>query len=230
MTLKRIHLHWTAGADGVNAVEQDAYHFLVGRDGKVYTGQDAPEANLSPIRGPYAAHTLNANSDAIGVALDAMAGARERPFYAGPYPITTVQITALVMLVANLCRKYGIPVTRETVLSHAEVERTLGINQRAKWDITWLPGMDGPRDAIEVGDILRAAIAAELAALDDDAAEPPPLAFGSEGPRVREVQVILRGLDLYRLDLDGKWGNGTETALATLREKSARLAQLIAGV
>ena len=33
--LTRIHLHWTAGADGVNAEEKDHYHFIVGRDGGV---------------------------------------------------------------------------------------------------------------------------------------------------------------------------------------------------
>ncbi len=163
--LSRIHLHWTAGADGLNDAEADAYHFIVARDGKVYTGEDAPEANIAPISGPYAAHTLNANSGAIGVSLDAMAGAVERPFSAGKYPITEVQIDAMVRLVARLCKQYGIPVTRRTVLTHAEVEPTLGIKQKQKWDITWLPGMDKPGDPIAVGDVLRAKIKAALEAL-----------------------------------------------------------------
>lgn len=56
-----------------------------------------------------------------------------------------------------------------------------------------------------------------------------PIGFGSEGPRVRSLQVILRGLDLYRLDLDGKWGNGTDTAVAALRTKAAQVEAIIKG-
>ena len=32
----------------------------------------------------------------------------------------------------------------------------LGVRQRGKWDITWLPGMTGVRDPISVGDRIRA--------------------------------------------------------------------------
>jgi N-acetyl-anhydromuramyl-L-alanine amidase AmpD len=156
--LTRIHLHWTAGADGVNPEEKDHYHFIIGRDGGVTLGDLPPEANIPPIKGAYAAHTLNANGGAIGVSLDAMGGAVERPFSAGKYPITEAQLDAMAKLVAGLCKKYGIPVTRKTVLTHAEVQPTLGIAQKQKWDITWLPGMDKPGDPIAVGDILRARI------------------------------------------------------------------------
>ena len=68
-----------------------------------------------------------------------MLGAREAPFDAGSQRINEAQIEALAQLVANLCRRYGIPVTRATVLTHAEVQPTLGVRQRGKWDITWLP-------------------------------------------------------------------------------------------
>ncbi len=162
--MKRIHLHWTGGADGVNAAEADAYHFIIGRDGTVYQGQDRPEANRAPLGPRYAAHTLNANTDAIGVALDAMADARERPFRAGKYPITPQQLQAMARLAAELCQRYGIPVTRQTVLTHAEVQPTLGIRQKAKWDITWLPGMTAPGDPVAVGDVLRAMIAERIPA------------------------------------------------------------------
>ena len=71
-----------------------------------------------------------------------MADAVEQPFRAGRYPITELQIDVMATFVADLCRKYRIPVTRRTVLSHAEVQPTLGFRQNAKWDISWLPGMD----------------------------------------------------------------------------------------
>lgn len=156
--LTRVHLHWTAGADGVTELERSHYHYIVGRDGAVTKGRLPPEANRAPIRGDYAAHTLGANSGAIGVALDAMAGAVERPFSAGPCPITEVQLEAMARLVAGLCREWRIGVTRKTVLTHAEVQPTLGIQQRGKWDITWLPGMDKPGDPVKVGDMLRARV------------------------------------------------------------------------
>ncbi|WP_435170859.1 lysozyme [Falsirhodobacter sp. 1013] len=56
-----------------------------------------------------------------------------------------------------------------------------------------------------------------------------PLSFGSDDPRNRDVQVLLRGLDLYRLPLDTKWGPGQHVGIDALREKAARLETLIQG-
>ncbi|MFD2439714.1 N-acetylmuramoyl-L-alanine amidase [Paracoccus kondratievae] len=107
-------------------------------------------------------HTLNANGGAIGLAICAMAGAQERPFSWGKAPITPAQVSALARETARLCRTYDIPVSRWSTLSHAEVQPSLGVVQRAKWDITVLPGMDGPADPITVGDRLRDLVAREL--------------------------------------------------------------------
>ena len=64
--MKRIILHWTAGADGVNETESDSYNFIVGRDGSVTNGSHPPEAQVPPLKyGHYAAHTLNCNSYSI---------------------------------------------------------------------------------------------------------------------------------------------------------------------
>ena len=49
-------------------------------------------------------------------------------------------------------------------MSHAEVQPTLGIAQRQKWDWTWLPGFAAPQDPITTGDRLRKMIAAEVEA------------------------------------------------------------------
>ena len=154
--MKRVVLHWSAGAYGVIPLEANAYHFLINRDGSVSRGVFDPEDNRPPLRrGGYAAHTLNLNSDSIGIAVDAMGDANERPFSAGRWPITNEQIDALVQLTADLCGKYRIPVTRETVLSHAEVQATLGVAQKNKWDIAWLPGMTAPGNPVEIGDQIR---------------------------------------------------------------------------
>ena len=160
--LHRIILHWTAGAYGDIALERASYHLLILEDGRAVPGDWKPEANATCVTGRYAAHTRALNTGSIGVALDAMAGAVEHPFSVGCYPITRVQLDAMATEVADLCLTYDIPVSRWTVLTHAEVQPTLGIWQRAKWDITWLPGMATPGDPVAVGDRLRAMIRAAL--------------------------------------------------------------------
>lgn len=159
--MKRIHWHWTAGAPGINPKESDSYNYVITwPDGEVVPCVPV-ERQIPPlVNGAYAAHTLGANSNAIGISIDAMANAQERPFKKGKYPITDAQIAALVKLSKALGEKYGIPVTRKTMLTHAEVQKTLGIRQKNKWDITWLPGMDAPGDPIAVGDRLRALVSA----------------------------------------------------------------------
>lgn len=151
--LTRIHWHWTAGAHLANAVDRAAYHVLIEGDGTVIRAAE-PSAARS--------HTRNANSGAIGISLCAMAGAVERPFAAGAYPVTAAQIGALARETARACLAYDIPVSRWSTLSHAEVQPTLAIAQRQKWDITWLPGMSGPADPITVGDRLRDLVRAEI--------------------------------------------------------------------
>lgn len=156
--MKRIVLHWTAGSHRASATDRKHYHFTVQGDGSVVAGIHAPEANLNTSDGAYAAHTRNCNTGSIGVSVAAMFGAVERPFSAGRHPITQAQVAALAALCARLAKQYGIPVTRQTVLTHAEVQPTLGIAQRGKWDICWLPDMAGPADPVAVGDRLRAMI------------------------------------------------------------------------
>lgn len=155
MSLKRIVMHWSAGAHAVSSVDRQHYHYVVSGAGDVVAGIHKPEANIAPKSGQYAAHTLNLNTGSIGVSMASMHGAVERPFSAGKYPITEIQLAKFVELVAALSCKYGIPVTRQTVLSHAEVQPTLGVKQRGKWDIIWIPGMNGPADPVVVGDEIR---------------------------------------------------------------------------
>ena len=151
--LTRIHLHWTAGGYHPSALDKRSYHLLIDGDGDVLRAND-PRVRL--------AHTLNANGGAIAVSLCAMAGARERPFDKGTAPILAIQLAAMVRAAASLCRDFDIPVDRYSVLTHAEVQPTLGIKQRGKIDICWIPGMEAMGNPIEVGDRLRAMIARAL--------------------------------------------------------------------
>ena len=200
--MKRIIMHWTAGGHTVSATDKRHYHFIIDGAGNVQKGNHAPEVNAhiaKPNDGAtYAAHTRGANTGSIGIAVAAMRGAVERPFNAGPSPITEAQVDALVTQVAALCKRYGIPVTRETVLTHAEVQRTLGIAQRGKWDITWLPNMTGPIDPVALGDMLRARVQEAmrptvrvLAELPDNPTPSPSGGFWAK--LVKAIAGIIRG-------------------------------------
>lgn len=175
--MRRIHWHWPAGAHMPNDTDRRAYHLLIDGDGRWHRGTASIALNSGGLKPGYAAHTLNANSDAIGIALCGMGGATEVPFNAGQWPIRPVQIAALVKGCRQLGEVYNIPVTRKTMLSHAEVQPTLGIPQRQKWDWTRLPDdVTTIRGGIAIGDWIRAQIAAGTAAAPAD-----PIPTGATG-------------------------------------------------
>ncbi|MDQ7775242.1 MAG: N-acetylmuramoyl-L-alanine amidase [Paracoccus aminovorans] len=239
--MDRIILHWSAGTHSVSALDRQHYHFIIDGGGAVHDGDHPPEANERPVAGKYAAHTLNCNTGSIGVSLAAMAGAVEAPFNQGRYPITDAQVEALVSLCARLCVRYGIAVTRKTVLSHAEVQPSLGIKQRGKWDIAWLPGMAKPGDPVAVGDRVRERIAAAMgsaqtitepdempAVLSPAPAAPPTIRRGDVGSPVTEAQRRLRALG-YDITPDSVFGRLTEAAVKEFQGKRGLGADGIVG-
>jgi N-acetyl-anhydromuramyl-L-alanine amidase AmpD len=160
--MTRIICHWTAGTHKANSTDKAHYHILIEGDGSLVRGVRSIKDNEAPIGGGYAAHTLNCNTGSIGVSLCCMAGATESPFDPGKYPMRRVQWERLVDVVADLCERYAISVTRLTVLSHAEVQATLGIKQRNKWDFTRLAFDSEAKGALVIGNMLRAAVTAKL--------------------------------------------------------------------
>lgn len=160
--MERIIQHWTAGAYKANKTDLANYHILIEGDANLVRGNHSIKDNEAPITGGYAAHTLNLNSGSIGVSLCCMAGATEVPFNAGNYPMTRVQWDQLVKVTAQVAERYGIPVTRSTILSHAEVQQTLGIKQRQKWDYTRLAFDPSIKGALAIGDRMRAEVKALL--------------------------------------------------------------------
>ncbi|PZQ99937.1 MAG: N-acetylmuramoyl-L-alanine amidase [Cereibacter sphaeroides] len=156
--LIRIIIHWTAGGPKASIEDKSHYHFLYEQSGRVIRGDQPPEENIRTNDHIYAPHTLSLNTGSIGVSFCAMALAQPFPLFVGSYPLTDPQLEAGLVHIGQLCRRYSIPVTRRTVLTHAEVQPTLGIKQKGKWDIRWLPGMTAIGDAVEIGDQLRARI------------------------------------------------------------------------
>lgn len=176
--MSRVILHWTAGGHKASDFDRQHYHVLIEGDGKVVKGFPSIAANSLPrVRPGYAAHTLKCNSGSIGVSLCCMGGkdVREKPFNAGKYPLTKSQWAEASSVVAALCKHYGIKVTPETVLSHAEVQGNLGIKQAGKWDIAVLPFDPSTYNtAKKVGDRFRAEVAAKMAGKPAQATKPAP--------------------------------------------------------
>lgn len=156
--MKGVVFHWTGGAYKAGGLEKSRYHIIIEGGGNLVRGVDIVK-NAAPLSEGYAAHTKGHNTGIIGVSLACMAGAKESPFNAGSAPMTPAQWAALPPVLADLCRIYRISPTRQNVLSHAEVQSTLGIKQNGKWDVAWVPGMLKPGDAHVLGDQVRSAVA-----------------------------------------------------------------------
>ena len=171
--MSRIHVHWTAGGHKANADDRRAYHVLVEGDGGLQRGDRSIKANEAGSGMKPASHTLNANTAAIGVSMCCMRDAEESPFNPGPSPMTKTQWDKMVEVVADLARRYDVKVTPRTILTHAEVEPTLGIKQKNKWDVVRLAFDDSVRGHKAVGDRLRAQVAV---ALDATESVPGPVA------------------------------------------------------
>lgn len=160
--MKRIVVHWTAGTWRVTATDKEHYHFIRDGYGELFRGDHPIDDNVFTSDGDYAAHTRNCNSGSIGYSLASMAGAIEKPFNPGKFPIRKWQWLNMIPDLAQLCKAYSIPVKPETLLTHAEVQKTLGIKQNGKWDIAVLPFDRSYDTAKKVGDRMRAEVTAKL--------------------------------------------------------------------
>lgn len=227
--MQRIVLHHTAGGLKPSAFDKQHYHRIVDGDGEIHSGLHPISANApgKVLRnGHYAAHTRGLNTGAIGVSMACMANAQwADPPACKAFP-TPTQVEALIAEVARLCREYGIPVTRRTVLSHAEVQPTLGIAQAGKWDFDYDPfGILDSRDPLAIGDMLRERIVAALGDHEPQALRGamPTIRRGSRGDAVVALQLILG------LSADGQFGPATEEAVLAFQRKNQLLPDGVVG-
>lgn len=137
--MDRIIIHWTGGIGKPNQHEKECYHFLIDSEGKKHDGFCKPEDNENCYDGKYAQHTGGGNTGSIGVSLCGMLD-YHGPGDIGKYPLTQVQCEAAFKFIAELCKKYNIPITSKTVLTHYEFGRTHPTSSSyGKPDITFLP-------------------------------------------------------------------------------------------
>jgi hypothetical protein len=219
-TMTRVHIHWTGGTHTPNSVDLAHYHVLIDGAGKPVKGKPSIALNSGWCKIGYAEHTYHANTNAIGISVCAMAGAREAPFDAGSHPITAPQWDAMIRAVAQLAKRYGIAITTRTILTHAEVQVNLGIPQRQKWDITrGVPGRPEIIGARAVGDFIRAAVASALREDEPTLPFPPTdqvpasrvVAVTADSlnfrraPNGEDIGDVPRGTRLVVLGTDGAW-------------------------
>lgn len=151
--MKRIIIHWTAGTNQPNSAEYERYHYLINGDGMVINGKYTPEDNLNCNDGKYAQHTGGGNTGSIGVAMCGMYGYKS-PTNVGNFPLTKTQCEATFKKVAQLCKKYNIKITPETVLTHYEFGKAHpNTTSKGKIDITYIPYLTLKAD--EIGNYIR---------------------------------------------------------------------------
>lgn len=152
--MKRIIIHWSAGAYQPNHTDYEHYHYLINSQGLVIEGKYKPEDNLNCTDGKYAQHTGGGNTGSIGVSMCGMLGFKNRA-NVGQYPLTKAQVERCFKLVAELCKKYHILITPQTVLTHYEFGKSHPkTTSVGKIDIVYLP----PYPTIEqnkIGDFIR---------------------------------------------------------------------------
>lgn len=137
--MKKIIIHWSAGGYYPCTLDKNCYHFLIDKDGKIYNGIFKPEDNLNCIKGKYAMHTGGGNTGAIGVSMCAMYGFKDQNNI-GKYPITLKQFESCMKLCADLCKKYSINISPDTVMTHYEFgQKHPQTTSYGKIDIIYLP-------------------------------------------------------------------------------------------
>ena len=172
--IDHIYLHWTAGHYGQ---AYDDYHLNIDRDGNVYrTCRSLADEKT---------HTWRRNGRSIGIALDCgyrasvavpvgaveeelcgvTAGSKRlRPLLSaevdyGPEPPASPQIECLGRITALLCRHLELPVTEETVMTHAEAAIADGYgpcsgDPEMRWDLWFLPDHKTLNGALYPGGLL----------------------------------------------------------------------------
>lgn len=228
--MRRIIGHWTAGGGRASDLDRRHYHRLIEHDGTVVIGTEAIEDNIVTSDGDYAAHTLRLNTGSIGIAMCGMRDAIEYPFSPGPSPINEAQFSVFCAVIADLCVEHSIPVTPETVLTHAEVETTLGVKQRGKWDIAVLPWDRSRAGSRAVGDYMRAVVASMVGSKGPQAEDRrPTLRIGSRGVVVAELQADLAALGYFSGRIDGQFGPLTRASLLAFQADAGLATDAVAG-
>ena len=153
--MKRLIIHWTAGKNKPCPTDLLHYHFLVSGAAEVIPGKYKVEDNENVNDGKYAAHVGGGNTGSIGVAMCGMYVPNGVNIKRTEYPLTKKQCERTFKLCADLCKKYNIPITPDTVMTHYEFgKKHPKTSSAGKIDITYLTPWE-EIDTNRIGDFIR---------------------------------------------------------------------------
>lgn len=153
--MKRIIIHWTAGTNKPCGEDFKHYHYLITGAGEVRSGEFKPEDNENCSDEKYAVHTGGGNTGSIGVAMCGMYVPKGVSIKRTEYPLTKKQCERMFKLCAELCKKYNIPITPDTVMTHYEFgKKHPKTTSYGKIDITFLHPWEN-LTAAQIGDFIR---------------------------------------------------------------------------
>lgn len=152
--MKKIIIHWSGGTNQPSNTDYEHYHYIINGNGLKVHGKYKPEDNLDCTDGKYAKHTGGGNTGSIGVSMCGMYGYNGKP-NSTKYPLTKVQVETMFKLVAELSKKYKIPIKPDTVMTHYEFgKKNPKTSSAGKIDIVYLPPYPTVKQA-DVGDFIR---------------------------------------------------------------------------
>lgn len=154
MALNKIIIHWTAGTYHPTEHEYQCYHYLITGDALLVLGRCIPEDNENCYDGKYAQHCGGGNTGAIGIACCGMANFKNSK-NVGQYPLKKPQVEKLFKTIAEVSKKYKIPITKDNVMTHYEFGlKHPNTSSKGKIDIIYLPPYPWI-SAKEMGDFIR---------------------------------------------------------------------------
>lgn len=228
MIYNRITCHHTGGGYRPSADDLRAYHISIDGDGQRHQGiypLDANAAGKALRNRSYYPHTWKLNSANFGIAICSMVkGVWGSPRSTAAYP-RPVQVEAMIEEVALRCREFAIKPSREHTLSHAEVEPTLGIKQKNKWDFDYQIRTVTERNPVSIFDEIRQEVTWKLggAVLMPPPVVRPLVRQGSTGKHVADLQGALG------LVADGIFGPKTRTAVVAFQRRKQLLPDGVVG-
>ena len=206
--------HHDGGNNLPDALADGHYHWTYDNAGGEHAGDNTVEDNFNVRDGKYAAHTLSANTGRAGLAVLGMHGGSPEYRETGRYPPTVEAFDKMLWRTGKLHARFKVPIARETALSHASVQRVLGIKQRGKWDLSWLPypdfGDGGWADSLVVDEFLRERCI-RIAGGNVDAITPPDPV--DEALAYLQRLLVRSGYDVGDAGADGRMGPDTSTAI-----------------
>lgn len=218
--------HWDANDYQISQSSLEVYQACIDGDLQTHMGHHTVEDNFDTADGIYGRGVRRFNTDLISIAACCMRGATEStgyPNFGSQYPLKEDQFYELCKLAAVYCERYSIPVQRDRVFTHAEVEGTFGIKQNGKWDISVLPWDPSRKGHRAVGDYFRSLVSMyllkarpdlqHLAVPDELPSNRPTLRHGDHGTDVRILQTDLHDLRFHVGKIDGDFGNRTRAAV-----------------